>query len=140
MVKVVYPSARNAAWKAANIPVDTDTIKLLLLDVDYTYNAAHDFLDDIPAAARIGTAQTIANKTFGTVAAGVFDGDDVTVPSVASGDTVVAYVIYNDTPATEATKQLIAFVNEKADGSAISIATNGGNIGVTFSASGIAVL
>lgn len=140
MTKVVYPSARNAAWKAANIPVDTDTIKLQLLDADYTYNAAHDFLDDIPAGARIGTAQTITTKTFGTIAAGVFDGDDVTIPTVAGGDTVVAYAIYDDTPATEATKPLIIFVNEKADGSAISILTNGGNIGVTFSASGIGVL
>lgn len=139
MTKVVYPAALASLWKA-NLDVEADTIKVQLVDADYTYNAAHDFLDDVPAGARIGTAQTIGSKTFGTVAAGVFDGADVTVPSVTAGDTVVGYVIYNDTPATDATKPLLVFVNEDAAAGAISIATNGGDIGVTWSASGIAVI
>lgn len=137
MTKVVYASALASLWKA-DIPVDSDTIKVQLVDADYTYNAAHDFLDDIPAGARIGTAQTLGTKTFGTVAAGVFDAADSTVPAVTAGDTVVGYVIYDDTPATEATKPLLVFVNEDASAAAISIATNGGDIGITWSASGIA--
>lgn len=136
MTKVVYPSALSGYLKA-DIDSDTVTYKLQLVDVDYVYSSAHDFLNDVPAGARIGTAQSLTSVTIGTVAAGVIDAADVTVPSVTAGDTVVGYVIYNDTPATEATKHLVVFVNEKADASAISIATNGGNIGVTFSASGV---
>jgi hypothetical protein len=137
MTKIVYASALAEFWRA-DIDVEADTIKVQLVDADYTYNAAHDFLDDVPAGARIGTAQTIGSKTFGVVAAGVFDGADVTFTAVTAGDTVVGYVIYDDTPATEATKPLLVFVNEDAAAGAISIATNGGDIGLTWSASGIA--
>lgn len=136
MTKVVYPAAL-ASFMKADIPMDTDTIKVQLVDADYTYNAAHDFFDDVPAGARIGTPQAIGTKTFGTVAAGVFDGDNVTFTAVTAGDTVVAYVILDDSPATDATKPLLAYVNEDAAGAPISIATNGGDIGITWSASGI---
>lgn len=136
MTKVVYPSAL-AAYLKADIDSDTVTYKVQLLDADYTYSSAHDFLDDVPAGARIGTAQSLASVTIGSVAAGVVDAADVTVPAVTAGDTVTAYVIYNSTPATDATRHLVAYVNEKADASPISIATNGGDIGITWSASGI---
>lgn len=136
MTKAVYPSAL-ASFLKAEIDLDSVTLKLQLVDADYTYSAAHNFLDDVPAGALIGTAVSLASVTVGVVAAGVVDAADLTVTSVTAGDTVTGYVIYNDTPGTDATRNLVAFVSETAAGAAISIATDGGNIDVTFPATGV---
>lgn len=116
---VWYPATLTALLKG---DVDLDgTVKLLLLDADYTYSAAHDFLDDVAAAARLGTAQTLGTKTF---TAGVFDNGQVSYPGVALGETVTHYVVYIDT-GVESTSRLILHEDTNADGTPISLPGDG---------------
>lgn len=116
-----------------DLALDSSTLKAVLIDsADYTYSAAHDFLDDVAGAAIVGTAQTIGSKTFGTVAAGVFDGADISLPSV-TGDVSEAILIYMDS-GSAATSYLILYI-DSATG--LPVTPNGGNIAVAWSASGI---
>lgn len=98
----------------------------------YTYDAAHDFLDDVPAGARIGTPQTLGTKTF---ANGVFDADNVTFPSL-SGDSIEALLAYIDT-GTPATSRLVGLLRT-AQG--LPLTPNGQNQPVVWNAGGILVL
>jgi hypothetical protein len=108
------------------------TVKVALVDTDtYTYSAAHDFLDDLSGV--VGTAQTIGNTT---VTGGVFDGDNVTFSAV-TGDSVEALVIYIDT-GDSATSRLVAYIDTGQTG--LPVTPNGGDISVTWSASGIFAL
>lgn len=101
----------------------TDSIKFLFVDhgVDTPVPATDDFLDDIAAGARIATSTALANKTY---TAGVFDADDHTVTAV-TGAQFESIVIFDDTPGTEATKDLIAFI-DTATG--LPCTPNGGDI------------
>lgn len=121
------------AFMDADIDYLVDTIKVQLVDADYVFSAAHDFFDDVPAGAKIGTAGALASKTS---TGGVADAADQVFTAVVAGDTVTGLVIYKDT-GVAGTSALIAFFDTKADSSAISVATNGGNITVIWSASGI---
>lgn len=111
----------------ANIDWSVDSIKLVFVDhgVDTPAPATDDFLDDIAAGARIATSGAFTSKTS---TAGVADAGDVTVVGV-SGATVESIVIYNDTPATEATKHLIAFI-DTATG--LPFTPNGGDVTVQW--------
>lgn len=80
-----------------------------------------DFLDDIDAGARIATVTVSAGRT---TTAGVFDFTDVTFSAV-SGSAAQCVFLYDDTPATEATKPLIA-VDDQATN--LPVTPNGGDI------------
>jgi hypothetical protein len=112
----------NLIWRTGT----SQTFKVVLVDTnDYTVNlSAHDFLDDIPAGARVATA-TIANPTN---ANGVCNGDDITFSAV-SGDVSEALVIYRDS-GNEATSPLIAYIDTVASG--LPVTPNGGDITVTW--------
>ena len=126
MATGLYDTGRNA-FLLGDIDWVADTIKIVLVDAaDYTVDlAAHDFLDDVPAGARIATA-TLANKT---AVAGVADADDVTFVNV-SGDQSEALILYKDSGA-EATSQLIAYI-DSATG--LPVLPNNGSITVAWSA------
>lgn len=100
----------------------------------YTYNAAHQFYSDLGASI-VGTDQEIgAPKTY---ANGVFDGADVTFPSV-TGATAEALVVYRKNAGANTTWRLIAYIDTGVGG--LPVAPNGGNIGVTWDAAGIFAL
>ena len=103
----------------------TDTINCVLVDLDdYTpVINADEFLDDIPAGARIATA-TLAGKD---VSLGVFDANNVTFSAV-SGDASEALVIYKNT-GVDSTSSLIALI-DTATG--LPITPSGGDIVVTW--------
>lgn len=99
----------------------------------YTYSAAHQFYSSLSGV--VGTDQEIgATKTFTN---GVFDGADVTFPTV-SGATAEALVIYVKNAGANTTWQLVAFIDTGVTG--LPVTPNGGNIGVTFNVSGIFAL
>jgi hypothetical protein len=75
----------------------------------------------------VATSGAFASKTF---TAGVFDAADVTLVAV-TGDPFESIVIYDNTPATEATKDLIAFI-DTATG--LPTTPNGGDITVQWDA------
>ena len=133
MANAIYPLYKQALLDASsNSDVNDGTVKVALVDTGtYTYSAAHDFLDDLSGV--VGTAQTIANTT---VAAGVFDGDNVTFTAV-TGATVEALVIYIDT-GTPSTSRLVAYIDTGQTG--LPVTPNGGDITITWNASGIFAL
>lgn len=126
MADELYGSGRNA-FLTGQIDWTTASISIALVDTSsYTMSAANDnYFSDIPSAAVIATT-TLSNKT---ASAGVADADDPTFPTVASGSTGGALVIYQDT-GTASTSQLIAYI-DSATG--LPIQTSGGNIIVQFS-------
>lgn len=118
---------------------DSDTIKVALLTNSYTPDQdAHNYYDDVVANEVTGTGYTaggitLANKT-NTYNAGtntiVLDADDVTWSS--STITARYAVIYDATPATNATKPLIGYVDFGSDQS-----SSNGNFTITWDATGI---
>lgn len=105
----------------------TDTIKAQMIDTaNYTVNlATHEFLSDIPSAARVGGAATLAGKTS---TAGVADGDDTVFP-LLSGNSVEAIVIYK-LGGGDGSSPLIAYI-DTATG--LPFSPNGGNTTVAWS-------
>jgi hypothetical protein len=130
MANAIYPKYKEAILdSSANSDLNDGTVKVALVDTGtYTYDAAHDFYNDLSGV--VGTDQTIANTT---VTNGLFDGDDVTFSAV-SGATVEALVIYIDT-GSAATSRLVAYIDTSVTG--LPITPNGGDITITWNASGI---
>ena len=127
MANALYPLGKKKILDA-DIDLDTDDIRVALIDTGTTtYNAAHDFVDDISAG--IVARSTALQNT--TTTAGVFDADNITISAV-SGSTVEAVVVYKYN-ASDASAALIAWI----DTPAIAFTPNGSDVLVTFNASGI---
>lgn len=138
MANALYPKYRQKLLNPGTlgttssdaVDLSDDTIKIALVDTGtYTYSGTHEFYSSVSSSV-IGTPQTLASKT---VTDGVFDAADVTFTSV-SGDSVEALVIYKDT-GTASTSSLVAYIDVVASG--LPVTPNGGNITITFNASGI---
>lgn len=130
MANAIYPLYKQALLDAsANVDVNDGTVKVALVDTGtYTYSAAHEFLSSLSGV--VGTAQTIGTTT---VTNGLFDGDNVTYTAV-SGATVEALVIYIDT-GVAGTSRLVAYIDTGVTG--LPVTPNGGDITITWNASGI---
>jgi hypothetical protein len=132
MANALYPKWKEALLQAAPNSALTGTVKVALVDTGtYTYSAAHQFFSDLSGV--VGTPQTIGSATYVN---GVFDGADVTVPSV-TGATVEALALYIDT-GTAGTSRLVAFIDTGVTG--LPFTPNGGNAAITWNASGIFAL
>jgi tetrahydromethanopterin S-methyltransferase subunit H len=125
MTTAVYDKARESFLKG-EIVMQTDNIKAVLVDAGaYTVDlAAHQFLSDIAAGARIATSGNLGTKTTTT---GIFDAADVTFTAV-TGASVEAIVLYQDT-GSAATSRLICYI-DAATG--LPVTPNGGNINVAW--------
>ena len=131
MANAIYPKYKETILGAATITnLLSGTVKVALVDTGvYTYNAAHQFVTSLTGV--VGTAQTIgATKS---VTNGLFDGGDVTFSAV-TGNSVEALVIYVDT-GTAGTSPLVAYIDTGVTG--LPVTPNGGDIGITWNASGI---
>lgn len=133
MANVIYPKWKEAILQATSGSALTGTLKAALIDTaDYTYNAAHDFWDDAVAGV-VGTPQTIGSKTYTN---GLLDGADVTFTAV-TGDPCEAIILFLDT-GTPSTSRLFAYIDTGVTG--LPVTPNGGDIGITWNASGIVQL
>jgi hypothetical protein len=131
MANVIYPKWKEASMQGGANSSLAGTVKVVLIDLaDYTYSAAHDFLDDVPSGARVGTPQTLGSKTYVN---GVFDAADITLPAV-TGDPSEAILGYIDT-GTESTSRLVFLFDTGVTG--LPVTPNGGDIPITWNASGI---
>lgn len=123
-MSALYGKAR-AKFLDGGISWSADTIKAVLVDAaDYTVSLdAHEFLSDIPAAARVATSPALTGKTS---TLGVADAADLSFPSV-TGDPTEALVLYKDT-GTAATSPLIAYIDAAAtpNGGAVNVAWDNG--------------
>lgn len=132
MANAVYPKYKELLLGTQTASsLTAGTVKVALIDTaDYTYNAAHDFYDDVSAGV-VGTPQTIGSVT---VTNGLFDGADVTFSAV-TGDPCEALVIYIDTAGAAGTDPLVAYIDTGVTG--LPVTPNGGDITITWNASGI---
>lgn len=107
-----------------------DDMRLLAVDHadDTPLPATDDFLDDILAGARVGTA-TLAGEAI--LSAGAFDSTDP-VFTALSGDPFESLVLYKHT-GTETTSNLLAFY-DTATG--LPFTPSGGDVTVVVHASG----
>jgi len=138
MANAIYPIYKTALLAAAaNVSLDQDDSTngpfCALLDTGtYTYNAAHDFFNDLSGI--VGTDQRITAPTVGSVSQGTFDGANLTYTAV-SGNSVEALGIYRKNSGANTTWRLVAFIDTSVGG--LPVTPNGGDITVTWNASGI---
>ena len=130
MANALYPKFKEGILQsAANTNMSSGTVKVALVDTGtYTYSAAHQFYSSVSGV--VGTPQTIGTKTFTN---GLFDGADVTFTAV-TGNSAEALIIYIDT-GSAATSPLIAYLDTGITNMPVS--PNGGDISITWNASGI---
>lgn len=136
MANALYPLWRQGLMLGTsgfNINQNTsdDGPYAVLVDTGtYTYSAAHDFYSDLSGV--VGSGQRIANPSVSTGA--VFDGDNLTYTAV-SGNSVEALVIYRHNAGANSTWPLVCYLDTGITG--LPVTPNGGDIGVTWNASGI---
>lgn len=132
MASVVYPKAKEG-FLGGDIQLDADDIRAILVDTaDYAYNAAHDFLDDVPAIARVAVSGALTGKS---ITNGVFDANDVTWSGV-TGDQSEAIILYQHT-GVEATSRLVCYIDT---GTNLPVTPNTGDISSQWHGSGIFAL
>lgn len=106
MANNLYDKGREK-WARAQLNWETDTIEAVLVDTGaYTFSQAHEFLSDVPSAARISTEVALTGRAL---VSGACDANDVTFPAV-SGPSIEAVVIFKR-GGSEAASPLIAFLD-----------------------------
>lgn len=124
MANSMYNKGRERFAKA-QLDWINDTIRVVGVDAGaYTFNAAHEYLADIPGIARIAAAVTLAGKTAD---GGACDGNDVTFSAV-SGASIEALAVYKHVT-NDADSPLICYIDT---GTGLPITPNGGDIIVTW--------
>lgn len=132
------------AFKSAfnkEIDFDSDSIKVMLCTSAYTPDQdTHQYKSDVTSEVT-GTGYTAGGEALTTASltytAGTnvlkLDADDVTW----AGSTITARyaVIYDSTPATDATRPLLAYVDFGAD-----VSSSAGNFTITWDTAGIATV
>lgn len=133
MANALYPKWKEALLQfTTNNNLSSGTVKVALVTAGYTYSSTDQFYSSVSASV-VGTPQTIGSKTFTN---GVFSGSNVTFTAV-TGSQVTQLVIYVDT-GSAATSPLVAFFDTSVTN--LPVTPNGGDIAITWNASGIFAL
>lgn len=132
MANLIYPNYKEFLLTAAtNVDIENGDVRAVLVDgADYTYSAAHDFLDDVVAGARVAVSGAL---TANTVADGVFDTANFTWTAV-TGDVSEIIIVYIHDGGADSARRLVAYYDTGITG--IPVTPNGGDINVTVHASG----
>ena len=139
MANAIYPKWKEAIMQATANSALTGTgatgVYAALIDTGVAaYNSAHEFFSSV-VAGQVGTEIEIgATKSYTN---GVFDGADVTFPSV-TGASCEAIVIFVKNAGANTTWRLVAFLDTNITN--LPVTPNGGNITLTFNATGILAL
>jgi hypothetical protein len=136
MANAVYPRYKQSLMTEADANKSLDQTStnapfacLVTTSGGYTYSAAHQFYSSLTNIQ--GTDVAI---TTPTVVNGLFDGDDVTFTAV-SGTVIGAIVIYRKNTGANTTWRLVLYEDTSVTG--LPVTPNGGNIVITWNASGI---
>ncbi len=135
MANAIYPKFKQAYGSgdtniSLNVNTATDGVFCVLVDTNtYTYNSANQFYSDLSGI--VGTEQRI---TTPTIVGGLFDGDDLIYTAV-TGASVEALVFFRKNSGANTTWRLVAYEDTGITG--LPVTPNGGDITVTWSASGI---
>lgn len=138
MANAIYPLFKQELMKGTsnnllNSSEGTTGVFAALVDTGtYTYSSAHQFYSSLSGI--VGTDQEITTKTQTN---GTFDGDNITFTAV-SGNSVEAIVLYRKNAGANTTWPLIAYIDTSVTG--LPVSPNGGNITITWNASGIFTL
>lgn len=137
MANAIYPKYKEALLNnSANSAITgsgTTGLYAALVDTGtYTYSASHEFYSSLSGI--VGTDQEITSPTL---TGGVVDGGDVTFSAV-SGNSVEALVIYRKNAGANTTWRLVAYIDTGQTG--LPVTPNGGDITITWNASGIFAL
>lgn len=109
MTRLMYPTAFSALAGSGALWVSGDIRAILIVDGEYTYNASHDFLNDVPAPARGSTVALTTSES-----GGVCDADDA-VFSMVTADTYSAVIIYNHDGGADSARRLLIFDDEASN-------------------------
>lgn len=134
MANAVYPKYKEALLNASANSALTGTgstgLYVALVDTGtYTYSSAHEFYSSLSGI--VGTDQEIGSVTLVN---GLIDGADSTFTSV-TGASVEALVLYRKNAGANTTWRLVAYIDTSVTG--LPVTPNGGNISITWNASGI---
>lgn len=130
MANAIYPKWKEAVMQASSNSSLGGTVKVSLVDTgSYTYSATHEFYTSL-AGVTATTSAGLATKTYVN---GLFDADNITFSAV-SGAVSEALVIWIDT-GSGATSRLVAYIDTGVSG--LPVTPNGGDITVSWNASGI---
>jgi hypothetical protein len=137
MANAIYPKYKeallnNSADSALTGSGATGLYVALIDTGTYTFSSAHQFYSSLSGI--VGTDQEILTPTLTN---GTVDGGDVTFTAV-SGATVEALVLYRKNAGANTTWRLIAYIDTSVTG--LPVTPNGGDIVITWNASGIFTL
>jgi hypothetical protein len=140
MANAIYPLYKQAVMSAGtdtslNQNTAQDGPYCALVDTGvYTYNTAHQYVS--PSLTGItGVDQRILSPVVTT--AGTFDGTDL-IFSAVSGATIEALVIYRHNGGATTSWKLVCYLDSGVTG--LPVTPNGGDITVTWDATGIFTL
>jgi len=137
MANAIYPKYKeallnNSADSALTGSGATGLYVALVDTGTYTFSSAHQFYSSLSGI--VGTDQEILTPTLVN---GTVDGGDVTFTAV-SGASVEALVLYRKNAGANTTWRLIAYIDTSVTG--LPVTPNGGDITITWNASGIFTL
>ena len=137
MANAIYPKYKeallnNSADSALTGSGATGLYVALIDTGTYTFSSAHQFFSSLSGI--VGTDQEILTPTLTN---GTVDGGDVTFTAV-SGASVEALVLYRKNAGANTTWRLIAYIDTSVTG--LPVTPNGGDITITWNASGIFTL
>lgn len=130
-MKCLYPAYAQSCLDSSAPDLSSVNLKVALLTDDYTYSAAHNAYDDLT-----GVIASTGNLGSKTITGGVLDAADTNFGSPGAGDPGERMVLYYDS-GTPSTSPLIAYTDEDAGGSPLSITPDGTLISLAFDASGL---
>lgn len=140
MPNAVYPIWKSAILQAsANSALTSTNVRVAFIDTGtYTYNAAHDFYNDLtgvfPNTRATGVA--LGTKTYTN---GTFDAADATFTAFSNGSvSLEAIIIYIDDGAADASSRLVLFLDTSITG--MPFTPSGSDVTIAWNASGIFTL
>lgn len=132
---ILFDDGKNALLTASTIGTlqGNTNIKAMLIKSSYSaVSAAHGYADLSPHFATGLTAVTLTSCAV--INSKTFDADDVTFPTVTSGQTINGVLVYYENGGT---RKLLSYSDT---GTGFPFSTNGANVVVSFSVTGVFTL
>lgn len=130
---ILYDDGKNALLVSS--PIGTlqgnTNIKAMLIKGSYTADATHTYSS---LTAHFATGLTAVTLTGCTVSGKTFDADNVTFPTVTTGQSITGVLVYYENGGT---RKLLSFSDA---GTGFPFTTNGANVVVSFSVTGVFTL
>ena len=136
MANIVYTYGLGELLNGG-IDMDTDTIKMMLVDASYTPDKDHDFVDD--ASANEISVDGYARQALGSRTVTVnttddraeFDAANVAFGALDTGETIAGAIIFEDRGGADSANPMILYMD------LTNTPTNGSTVTVEFDAIGL---